>query len=259
MQVFTGLSSGVLVGFVLGLVGGGGSILAVPLLAYWVGVRSPHLAIGTSAVAVAVNALGSLVMHARAGAVKWRCATVFSVSGALGALLGSWLGKSIDGQKLLIAFGALMLLVGASMLRTRKGSGKPEVRLTVDSARVLAPRLTGLGLAVGAASGFFGIGGGFLVVPALMWATDMPLSMAVSSSLVAVAAFGVTTAASYASSGLVDWPLALIFILGGTVGAFAGTRLNERLAARKRALGLALALVVLTAGSYVVFRGVDAL
>src|SRR5258708_16017701 len=96
--------SGSLVGFSLGLVGGGGSILAVPLLVYAVGVPSPHVAIGTSAVAVAASAAVNLAGHARAGHVKWPCALVFAAAGVAGAALGSQLGKTIEGQKLLAVF-----------------------------------------------------------------------------------------------------------------------------------------------------------
>ena len=110
----TALLSGGLVGFSLGLVGGGGSILATPLLLYVVGVAQPHIAIGTSALAVATNAFANLAGHARAGNVRWRSATVFAVIGTLGALAGSSLGKIIDGTSLLFLFGLLMLAVGAA-------------------------------------------------------------------------------------------------------------------------------------------------
>ena len=99
--------SGALVGLVLGLVGGGGSILAVPLLVYAVGITSPHVAIGTSAIAVSLSALGNVVGHARAGHVKWRCAGVFASAGVVGAVAGSIVAKAIDGQKLLALFGGV--------------------------------------------------------------------------------------------------------------------------------------------------------
>src|ERR1700761_4123223 len=107
VQYGLGAASGVFVGFTLGLVGGGGSILAVPLIVYLVGVSDPHLAIGTSAVAVAANAAINLVTHARAGTVKWRCASLFALSGVVGAFIGSTIGKAIDGQKLLFLFALL--------------------------------------------------------------------------------------------------------------------------------------------------------
>ncbi len=249
------VASGSLVGLTLGLIGGGGSILAVPLLVYVVGVASPHVAIGTSAVAVAASAALSLLGHARADTVKWRCALVFAASGVLGAAFGAMLGQIVEGQKLLTLFGVLMILVGLAMLRPRRGGSDPDVKLTWESARRLLPWLVGYGLLVGALSGFFGIGGGFLIVPGLVGATAMPLLNAIGSSLVSVAAFGATTAASYAAAGLVDWPVALLFILGGAVGGVLGTRLAHRLAARKRALSLTFAAIVILVGLYVSVRG----
>ena len=111
LQYIYGILSGVLVGGTLGLFGGGGSILAVPLMVYVVGITNPHIAIGTSASAVAVNALTNLANHAQQGNVKWRCAGLYSGAGIAGAFLGSTIGKSIDGQKLLFLFALLMLVV----------------------------------------------------------------------------------------------------------------------------------------------------
>ncbi|MBU2342460.1 MAG: sulfite exporter TauE/SafE family protein, partial [Alphaproteobacteria bacterium] len=108
IQYLLGAGSGVLVGFVLGLVGGGGSILAVPLMVYLVGVPSPHVAIGTSALAVAINALTGLIAHIRRGNVKWRCSLVFAAAGIAGAFGGSTAGKAIDGDKLLFLFALVM-------------------------------------------------------------------------------------------------------------------------------------------------------
>ena len=244
--------SGSLVGFSLGLVGGGGSILAVPLLVYVVGVASPHVAIGTSAVAVATSAAASLIGHARAGNVKWSCALAFAAFGTIGAAGGAALGKMVDGGRLLAMFGALMVVVGLVMLRPRQSAGDATVRLTVASAPRLLPLLSGFGLAVGTLSGFFGIGGGFLIVPGLVGATAMPLICAIGSSLVAVTAFGVTTAVSYAVSGLVDWRLALLFVIGGAAGGACGIWLGARLADRKRALTLMFSAIVIAAGVYVV-------
>jgi len=225
LQYLLGGFSGALVGFVLGLVGGGGSILAVPLMVYLVGVRSPHVAIGTSALAVAANAALGLFTHARHGNVKWRCSLVFALSGVAGAAVGSTLGKAFDGQKLLFLFALVMIAVGFLMLRGRRHVGNPEVKL----GRENAVKLVAYGMGTGLFSGFFGIGGGFLIVPGLISATGMPMLFAVGSSLVAVTSFGLTTAANYASSGLVDWGLALVFIAGGFLGSFLGTRAAKRL------------------------------
>jgi uncharacterized membrane protein YfcA len=250
------IGSGSLVGFTLGLVGGGGSILAVPLLVYVVGVSSPHVAIGTSAIAVAASAAANLAGHARAHTVKWPCALVFALSGIAGAAGGAQLGKMVDGTRLLTLFGLLMIVIGAAMLRPRKSGGNPEVELTRANMATMLPSLIGAGLLVGALSGFFGIGGGFLIVPGLIGATAMPLINAIGSSLVSVTAFGLTTAASYAWSGLVDWPLAGLFVIGGALGGLFGTRLARHLAGHKSALTRIFSGIVIAVGLYVVVRSV---
>ena len=250
------IGSGSVVGFTLGLVGGGGSIMAVPLLVYVVGVASPHMAIGTSAVAVAASAAANLVGHARARTVKWSCAAVFALAGIAGAAGGAQLGKLVDGNRLLTLFGALMIVIGALMLRPRQSGGNPDVKLTRASLHLL-PYLIGIGFLVGALSGFFGIGGGFLIVPGLIAATGMPLINAIGSSLFAVTAFGLTTAASYAVSGLVDWPLAGLFILGGALGGVLGIKLARRLSSHKHALTRIFSGIVIAVGIYVVVRGLQ--
>jgi uncharacterized protein len=252
LQDFLSVLSGGMVGFTLGLVGGGGSILAVPLLIYVVGVPTTHIAIGTGAVAVAVSAAANVLGHARAGTVKWQCAATFAVAGMIGAAGGAELGKMVDGGWLLLLFGVLTVAVGALMLRPRVSAGDPDVKLTRESAARLLPQLIGYGLGVGALAGFFGIGGGFLIVPGLLAATGMPLFNAVGSSLIAVTALGATTAGSYALSGLVDWRIAGLFILGGALGGVAGIALGKVLAGRKRALSLVFSGVVIAVGLYVV-------
>lgn len=249
------LASGGLVGLTLGLIGGGGSILAVPLLIYVVGISSPHIAIGTSAIAVAANALTGVLFHARAKTVKWPCALVFAASGVVGAFAGAKLGKAVGGEFLLFLFGLVMIGVGISMLLRKSAGGNPDVHLDQASARKLLPSLVAYGLGVGALSGFFGIGGGFLIVPGLINATDMPILNAVGSSLVSVAAFGLATAASYAMSGLVDWHVAALLLAGGIAGALAGTALAGRLATRKALLARVFAVIVMIVGLYVTARG----
>jgi len=254
LQLAAGTLSGVMVGFSLGLIGGGGSVLAVPLLVYFVGVPEPHVAIGTSAVAVAANALFNLANHARAGTIKWRCASVFALFGVMGAYGGSTLGKAMNGEKLLALFGLLMLVIGALMFRSRGGEGYPKVRLNRENF----PRLAATGLAAGALSGFFGIGGGFLIVPGLMLAADLPIVNAIGSSLVSVSAFGVTTAATYAWSGLVDWPLAATILGGGVIGGLLGAAAGRRLSAERGALAVIFAGIVFAVGLYVIWRAAGA-
>ena len=242
--------SGSLVGFALGLLGGGGSILAVPLLIYVVGLKNTHVAIGTSALAVSANAFANLIPHARAGNVKWPCAAVFAGAGVAGAAAGALLARQVDGQHLLFLFGLVMLAVAAGMFSRRATEGDPLVR--IDAA--IAVRLIGAGLVVGLLSGFFGIGGGFLIVPAIMLGSGMATLNAIGSSLVSVGAFGLTTAATYALAGLVDWRVASIFVLGGIVGGLLGVRLSARLSQQRGALSRTFAVVVVFVASFVLWK-----
>jgi uncharacterized membrane protein YfcA len=253
VQAVLALASGSLVGFSLGLVGGGGSILAVPLLVYVVGVPNPHMAIGTSAIAVAVNAAANLFNHHRVGNVVWRCALVFAGAGIAGAFVGSTLGKMVDGQKLLAAFAVLMMVIGALMLNKSSAGGARDVQLD----RHTLPRLLVIGLGAGALSGFFGIGGGFLIVPGLMLATGMTILNAVGSSLVAVTAFGLTTAVNYSLSGQVDWILAALFVAGGVAGGLAGSRAAHALAGRRGALNIAFAALIFAVAIYMLVRSLN--
>lgn len=253
MQSVLGLASGMLVGFSLGLVGGGGSILAVPLMVYVVGVPDAHVAIGTSALAVAANAGMNLSNHARGGTVRWSCALTFAGAGIAGAFAGSIVGKMLDGQKLLALFALLMLVIAALMLKTRSRIGLPDARMSWANT----PAVVGLGLATGTLAGFFGIGGGFLIVPALMLATGMSIMNAISSSLVAVTAFGLTTAASYAYSGLISWKLAGLFIAGGIAGGLIGTRSAQLLAGRRGALNIVFSVVIIAVALYMLARNLS--
>lgn len=246
------MASGVLVGFTLGLIGGGGSILAVPLMVYLVGIDNPHVAIGTSAVAVAANALANLVPHARRGTIIWRCGAIYAAAGVCGAFSGSTLGKAFDGQKLLFLFALLMMVVALLMLRSRNADGDPNA----SCGRANAHKVIGLGGATGLLAGFFGIGGGFLIVPGLIASTRMHIGNAIGTSLVAVAAFGFTTSANYAWSGLVDWPLAGAFIVGGVLGGTFGEGIASRLSRRKGLLNSVFAALIFVVATYMLVRSV---
>ena len=175
---------------------------------------------------------------------------------ASGAAIGSTVAKWVDGHRLLALFGAMMIVIGLSMLRTPRRPDQLDLRLTRATAAHLMPRLIGFGLGVGLLSGFFGIGGGFLVVPALLAATAMPMISAVGTSLVSVAAFGATTGVNYALSGLIDVRIAAVFIVGGVLGGFLGVALGKRLSKHRSALRYVFAAAVVAVGIYVVARGV---
>ncbi|WP_064696304.1 sulfite exporter TauE/SafE family protein [Rhizobium aegyptiacum] len=248
--IVSAVGSGGLVGFMLGLLGGGGSILATPLLLYVVGVAQPHVAIGTGALAVSANAFANFASHAIKGHVWWRCAVVFSVLGVIGAVGGSSLGKAIDGDRLIFFFGIVMVVVGALMV-------KPWKAVAVDCRPVdlrMCLATAAVALAAGAASGSFGIGGGFLIVPGLMLATGMPMINAIGTSLLSVGAFGLATALNYASSGLVDWWLAAEFIGGGIVGGVFGMLLATRLSAYENILNRLFAALIFLVAAYILHR-----
>ena len=252
-MIVAALLSGSLVGFVLGLIGGGGSILATPLLLYAVAL-SPHRAIGTGALAVSANAFVCLGFHARARHVRWTEAVLFAAVGTAGAATGSLIGKQVDGRHLLLFFALLMVVVGIKMLR--------QDRATDDAQSAQPPATLGLlvaaALGVGALSGFFGVGGGFLIVPGLMFSTAMPMIDAVGSSLLAVGAFGLTTAVNYARSGLVDWPVAGEFIAGGLAGALFGMQLASRLASMRGVLNTVFATFVFAVALFMFWKNVVA-
>ncbi len=243
------ISSGSLVGFTLGLIGGGGSIIATPMLLYLIGM-SPHMAIGTGALAVSANAFISFAGHARAGNVRWAVGAVFAVAGVAGAIIGSTLGKAFDGQRLMLLFAILMIAIGALMLRPRRIGGTQNSPLTVASAA----RVAAIGLGVGLLSGFFGIGGGFLIVPGLIFAARMPMINAIGTSLLAVGAFGLITALNYAVSDLVNWPVAAEFIVGGIAGGWIGLRTACHLADQRHALTRIFAGLIFVVAFYIIRR-----
>ncbi|MCA9220474.1 MAG: sulfite exporter TauE/SafE family protein, partial [Planctomycetales bacterium] len=202
------------------------------------------------ALAVAANALVGLWNHARAKTVNWRCGYVFAGAGVIGALAGSTVGKAIDGDKLLFVFAILMVVVAVYMFVTRGDEGVEGAQCNRDNAA----KVVAYGLGTGVFSGFFGIGGGFLIVPGLVAATSMPVLKAVGTSLVAVFSFGFATAANYAMSDFVIWPLAAVFVLGGFIGSALGARAARRLAAKKGTLNKIFASLVVGVAGYMLYE-----
>lgn len=255
LQYGLGGLAGVIVGFSLGMFGGGGSILAVPLLVHLVGIVDVHLAIGTSAFSVAVNALTGLASHARQGTVKWRCALLFGATGIVAASIGASMGKAMDGQRLLLLFSAIMMVVAFMMLRRKPVSANMQAQCNRENA----PKLLRFGGLTGLVSGFFGIGGGFLIVPGLIAATGMATINAISTSLAVIAAFGLTTAANYAISGLVDWPLALAFVIGGAAGSSLGCKAAHRISGHRSTLTIMFSALIFAVAIGLAWSGIAAL
>jgi uncharacterized protein len=232
---------GMLIGLLLTLFGGGGSVLATPWLIYIVGLSDTHAAIGTSAAAVAVNAAIGLAAQARAGRVKWPCAITFAIAGLAGSLVGAHFAKQVDGKALLMWFAVAMIAIALSMLIPKKNEGDPNVRLTLSMVLKLAP----VGLLAGLAAGFFGIGGGFLIAPGLMASTGMTLANASASSLVSVSLFGGATSLSYAASGQLVWPLFGALVAGGAGGTLVALPLAKHFESHTRAARTIFALMVI--------------
>jgi uncharacterized membrane protein YfcA len=209
----------VLIGVALGLLGGGGSILTVPLLAYVADMEPKH-AIAMSLLVVGVTSAIAAISHARAGRVRWRVAMPFGVAAMAGAYAGGLLARFIPGTALLVTFAVIMIAAGVTMLRGRRD--------TVDVHGVHAlpmARIAFLGIAVGVVSGLVGAGGGFLLVPALALLAGLPMPVAVGTSLVIISMQSFAGLAGHLSSGQIDWRLAALVTAAAVLGALIGGRL----------------------------------
>ena len=248
LQIILSIISGILVGFSLGLIGGGGSILAIPLLIYFVGYDHPHLVIGTTALAVGINAYLNLIPHTLKKNVNYRTGVIFTVPGIIGVLIGSELGLLTPGTFLLFFFGFLMIAIALYMLKRKCVDISERGRKVSKSYLILI--LTGI--TVGFASGYFGIGGGFLIVPGLLFDGGLNIIQAVGTSLMAVGTFGVVTAARYAISGDLNIIISVLFILGGVLGGWIGARYASRVP--KRRLTQIFAIIVIVVAIYIIYQ-----
>ncbi len=205
------------VGISLGLLGGGGSILMVPLLAYVAGMDPKH-AIATSLLVVGVTSAIAAVTHARAGRVRWRVAAMFGAVAMAGAYGGGLLARFIPGTALLVAFAAIMIAAGLAMLRGRGDAAGPDRPMPVLKIAVL-------GLTVGVISGLVGAGGGFLLVPALALVGGLTMPVAVGTSLVIISMQSFAGFAGHLANEQIDWRLAAFVIAAAVAGAVIGGRL----------------------------------
>jgi uncharacterized membrane protein YfcA len=209
----------VLIGVALGLLGGGGSILAVPLLVYVAGL-DPKEAIATSLLVVGTTSAVALLPHARAGRVRWRTGLLFGVAGMAGAYAGGRLAAFLPGELLLGAFALMMVATAVAMIRGRRTpTGDGQRRHPV-------PRIVLDGLVVGLVTGLVGAGGGFLIVPALVLLAGLPMPVAVGTSLLVIAMKSAAGLAGYLTSVQIDWPLALAVTAAAVVGSLVGSRLT---------------------------------
>lgn len=213
---------GSLIGIMLGLVGGGGSILTVPILVYILG-QDVHEATATSLVIVGVTAVFGAVPHASAGRIATRTAVIFGGAGIVGAYAGTALNRLVSGPVILLLFGFLMLAVATRMGLSRKKSDVPADPQLSLPATIQWPALIA-GFVVGVMTGFFGVGGGFLIVPALVLVLGFPMRFAVGTSLVIIAINSAAGASAHIGAGSIDLALAALFIIGGIAGSLIGAR-----------------------------------
>ncbi|MGN6105687.1 MAG: sulfite exporter TauE/SafE family protein [Kofleriaceae bacterium] len=233
------------IGIALGLLGGGGSILTVPLLTSVAGMPAPQ-AIASSLFAVAVTSVAALLGHARAGRVRWRTGLVFGACGMLGAYPGGLAARGLPSEVLMIAFGAVMLVSGASMLRGRRTAAP-----AATGARELpAIRAAAIGTGVGVMTGVLGAGGGFVIVPALVLLGGVPTEAEIGTSLFVFLLCGGGVFLGHADLASIDWRITGRVTAAAAAGALVGSALSGRIAPHvlRRAFGvlvLAMAILVL--------------
>jgi uncharacterized membrane protein YfcA len=233
------------IGLSLGLLGGGGSALAVPLLVY-VGGVAPADAIGMSLAIVAVTSLVAALLHARTGGIDWRIAALFTPAGVVGALSGAQLTYLVSPDVLLALFGLLLLVIGGLML-LRASARLPQPTGDASRARGLLAVL-GAGAVVGVLTGFLGVGGGFVIVPALVFLCRLDMKRAVGTSLVIIAVNSIAGLAGHLGRDDLDLGTTALFALFAAVGAFAGHALAARTHADRLQRGFA-GLVVVVGGT----------
>lgn len=230
------------VGATLGLLGGGGSILTVPILVYVVGLDA-HEAIALSLLVVGVTSVAALVGHARAGRVRFQVGLVFGATSMIGAYGAGQVAHLLPATFLLVAFGVMMLVTAVAMMR-RGGSGDENVERVEPRLPILA--IVAEGLVVGALTGLVGAGGGFVVVPALVLLGKLPMRTAVGTSLLVIAMNSFAAFAGHAASVSIDWPLAVVLTGAAVVGSVAGSAFASRVPQAMLKRGFAWLVVVMS-------------
>jgi uncharacterized membrane protein YfcA len=225
-SILPGLGFGALIGLALGSLGAGGSILTVPILVYALGMPV-QAATGTSLAIVGLNAAVGAADYLRRRRVLPRTGVAFGASGLAGAVAGAWLNHRVRGDLVLVLFAVLMLGAAAALLRRRTGAS-PQHAFEEQYTSGAWLRLAGAGLVVGFLTGFFGVGGGFLIVPALVLVVGLPMQYAVGTSLLAIALNALWGLLGHLGFGDLDWGIAALFVAGGFVGVAVGGALAGR-------------------------------
>jgi uncharacterized protein len=248
--VLIAVVAGAVIGLSMGALGGGGSILAVPVLVYAL-YLDPQAATTASLVIVGVTALVAAISHARAGRVDWRAALVFGGLGIPASIGGSLLNRAVDPQLLLLAFSALMLVAAAAMYRRSRASERTPTAPSPTGAPQVA-RVVVVALVVGFLTGFLGVGGGFVIVPALVLAMGFGMPTAVGTSLVIISITSLAALVARLGHGAVAWEVVLPFTAAAIAGSLLGKRVADRVPAATLTRAFAVLLVVVAA--YVAVR-----
>jgi uncharacterized membrane protein YfcA len=251
MTVLAAVGLGLLIGLVIGTLGGGGSILTVPALVFVLGLSAQD-ATSASLVIVGGTAAVAIAGHARSGHTDWRAGVFLVLAGLPASLLGTRLNLLVDQDVLLLAFAGLMLVAAAGMLIRRREQdpaagdrARPAASAPGRAGR--SARLVAAGLAIGFLTGFLGVGGGFVIVPALVVALRFPMARAVGTSLLVIALNAVVALAARAGGGSFDWQVIVPFTAAAVAASLAGTLLADRLPARQLTRSFAALLVVVAA------------
>lgn len=225
------LGFGAVIGVLLGLLGGGGSILAVPALVYGVGLPL-RAAVPTSLIVVGISSAVAVLPRLRVGQVRWRIAAVFGAAGAVSAFAGAAVNRLLDPRIVLIGFALMMVVAGVRMLR-RQGAGGGDCALPTGGVnwRGCLPKSVGAGVVVGFLTGLFGVGGGFLIIPALVLLLGLPMTTAVGTSLVIIVINSVAGFAAHAGDTTLNYGIAAAFIVTAIVGSLLAARIASQLPA----------------------------
>lgn len=242
MEVLWAIPLGLATGGLLGTLGAGGSVLTVPALVYLLG-QPVGPATTASLAIVAANAAVGAVGNRRAGTIDVRLALGFGAAGIGGALAGARLNRLADGETILFLLALVMLLAAASLWRGRpEGDGRVRA---AGAARVAI--VAALGLVVGVMTGFFGVGGGFLIVPVLVLLLGVPLRTAIGTSLLVISITALAGLAGHLVGGEIDWPITIAFGGAGMVGAWIGVRSGRRMSSERLQRMFAVMLLALAA------------
>ncbi len=267
---------GFLIGMALGSVGGGGSILAVPALVYVAG-QNPHAATTTSLVVVGATALGGMLSHLRAGRVKLGPGTVFGLVGTGGSLLGAMISRQIPSNLLLFLFSFLILFAAYRMWPKKSSNGQAQpaelqvgedislafsdapvaVATKSDSRTKMIALVVVTGTVVGFLTGLFGVGGGFVIVPALVLALKYDMPEAVGTSLLVIGVNSAIALLGRIATSHVQWSIAIPFTIAGLLGSLVGRRISDKVPVRTLAKSFVVLLLVV--GAYVAIKSASVL